>query len=73
MTLRWRTPAETNSEEIWNFWMNPRNNNEWERMEKDPADGKLYIWRRPKDFDVNDPNDDRWDKVRISGRSNFPN
>jgi hypothetical protein len=64
-TLRWRKPAETNSEEIINMWLNPRNNSEWERMEKDAADGNWYLWRRPQDFDVNNPNDDRWDKTRL--------
>lgn len=65
--LRWRIPAETNSEEVVNLWMNPKNNNEWERIEKDPTDGKWYLWRRPKDFDVNNPNDNRWDTSYYAG------
>lgn len=62
-TLRWRKPTEEAKEEICNMWMNPKNNNEWERMEQDPNDGKWYIWRRPADFNPDDPNDDRWDKI----------
>ncbi len=64
-TLRWRKLAETSSEEILNFWINPKNNNEWERMEQDPTNQKWYIWRRPADFNSDDPNDDRWDKTEF--------
>ena len=62
-TLRWRKPADENKDEIMNLWMNPKNNNEFERMEQDPITQKWYIWRRPKDFDVDNPDDDRWNKI----------
>lgn len=62
-TLGWRKPADENKEEVSNLWMNPRNNNEWERMEQDPKTQKLFIWRRPEDWDENNPDDDRWDKI----------
>lgn len=64
-TLRWRKPSDERKEEIVNLWMNPKNNNEFERMEQDPATQKWYLWRRPKDFDMDNPDDDRWDKIPV--------
>jgi len=64
--LRFRHEAsEKNSEEVMNFWMNTRRNNEWERMEQDPTTKKWYIWRRPQDFDPENDDYDRWDKIPI--------
>jgi len=64
--LRFRHVAsEKNSEEVMNFWMNARRNNEWERMEEDPTTKKWYIWRRPQDFDPENDDFDRWDKIPI--------
>lgn len=64
-TIRWRKPADENEDEVVNLWMNPKKNNEFERMEQDPTDRKWYIWRRPVDFDENDLDDNRWDKIPI--------
>jgi hypothetical protein len=64
-TIRYRKPADENKEEIMNFWINVRSNNEWERMEQDPATQKWFIWRRPKDFDIDNPDDDRWEKIPV--------
>lgn len=63
--LRYRKLADENTQEVMNFWMNTRSKNEWERMEQDPATQKWYIWRRPSDFDADNPDDDRWDKISI--------
>lgn len=64
-TIRFRRASDVNNDEIYNFWLNPRNNNLFERMEQDPLTRKWSIWRRPKDFDNNDPDDDRWEKIPI--------
>jgi hypothetical protein len=40
-TLRWKRPAETNTSETMNFWLNGANG--WERMEINPLDGRWYI------------------------------
>jgi hypothetical protein len=65
LALRYRKPASENSEEVMNFWTNIRSNNEWERMEQDPTTQKWYIWRRPKDFDPEKDDFDRWDKIPV--------
>jgi RNA polymerase subunit RPABC4/transcription elongation factor Spt4 len=59
-TLRWRKPADENSEEVENYWMI---NNELIRIEQNADDGKYYLWSRPDDYDEEDPDDDRWDKT----------
>lgn len=65
VTLRFRKPASENSEEELNFWTNIRSNNEWERMEQDPATQQWYIWRRPVNFDPEKDDFDRWYKIPI--------
>jgi len=62
ITLRWRKSSDTPGEEIWNYWIN-QGIDKWERTEQDPTTGKWFIWRRPADFNPDDPNDDRWDKI----------
>jgi hypothetical protein len=63
--LQWRRPADKNEEEAVNLWMNPKNNMEFERMEQDPITQKYYLWRRPLDFDADNIDDDRWDKIPL--------
>jgi hypothetical protein len=63
LTLRWRRPADTDSEEVTNMWMNPQCNHEWERFELEVSTNSWLLWRRPKDFNADDPNDDRWVKT----------
>jgi hypothetical protein len=63
LTLRWRLPADTDEEEINNFYLNAKK--EWERMEWDSVTRRWYVWRRPYDFDDNNPDDDRWLKSAI--------
>ncbi|MDW8148166.1 MAG: hypothetical protein RMJ48_17950 [Roseiflexaceae bacterium] len=64
-TLRWRRPADKSKEEVINLWINPNNNNEFERTEQDPVTLRWYVWRRPRDYNPDDPDDDRWDKIPI--------
>ena len=63
LTLSWRRPSEKEKEEIYNFYQNK--NKEWERIEQDPTTKQWYVWRRPVDYDLDDPNDDRWLKLPI--------
>lgn len=58
--LRWRKPADQFSEEVINMWLY---RGEWERMEFDERTRKYYVWKRPDDFNLDDPNDDRWNKI----------
>lgn len=60
-TLRYKRRAEKSKQETWNYWINTTLNL-WERMEQDPSTKNWQIWRRPKDFDKDNPEDDRWDK-----------
>lgn len=66
-TIRWRKMGDENEEDTVNLWMNPRNNNEFDRMEQDPRDHLWYLWQRPDDFDVDNPDDDRWVKTLMIG------
>ena len=45
-----------------NLWKNPKND-EFELIEQDPTSLKWHILRRPEDFDDDNPEDDRWDKI----------
>jgi hypothetical protein len=64
LSLRYRKAADSSGEETKNLWFNPATQ-VWERAEQDPASGKWYFWRRPSDFNSEDPTDDRWDKTNI--------
>ncbi len=67
ITLRYRKAADALGEETRNYWVNQKSN-KWERIEQDPASGKWYVWRRPSDFNPDDPKDDRWDKTEFSDK-----
>lgn len=71
VTLRWRKPAETSSNETMHWWFNPLANT-WERIEWDASDRTWYVWDRPADFNLEDPNDDRWVKVGGAGIGETP-
>lgn len=64
-TLRWKEPADENSEYFWNFWMNPKNNYEWERIEQDPQTSKWYLWQLPENVEADIFNDDTWERIPI--------
>lgn len=46
-TLRWRKSADENKSDVINYWMNPANDNNFERIELDSTVNKWFIWRQP--------------------------
>jgi hypothetical protein len=61
--LRYKKPTDEYSEEIVNLFLNPRDNYIWDRFEIDPNTQQWYLWRRPDNFNPDDPNDNRWVKT----------
>lgn len=64
MTLHWVKPAEKESREVMNYWINPKTN-ELDLMEYNQLTRQWNVLRRPKDYNPDDPNDNRWDKLPV--------
>lgn len=72
LTLRWRRPADTHSEDVINLWMHPQTK-EYERAELEP-DGTENWWTRPSNWDPDDLAQDKvWVKTPTRGGMQLPN